>query len=97
MLLLFLYFAAVTLAGVTRGLWVVALGWSSAVVGGSVTLIGIAFLVGHLINVLLAPGVGALIDRRSRKRLAIIGQALFGGAMALPGLAYLLGFGSATP
>lgn len=90
--LLFLYFAAVTLAGVARGLWVVALGWSSAIVGGSVTLIGIAFLVGHLINVLLAPGVGALIDRRSRKRLAMLGQALFGGAMALPGLVHLLGF-----
>ena len=92
LLLLVLYYAAVTLAGVTRGLWVVALGWSSALVGGSVTLIGIAFLVGHLINVLLAPGVGALIDRRSRKRLAMVGQALFGAAMALPGLAYLLGF-----
>ncbi|MGC4392647.1 MFS transporter [Agrobacterium sp. M50-1] len=86
------YFTAITLAGVTRGLWVITLGWSSALIGGSVALVGIAFLVGHLMNVILAPSVGALIDRRSRKRLAIFGQTLFGCAMATPWFAHLLGY-----
>lgn len=86
------YFTAITLAGITRGLWVVTLGWSSAQVGGSVALVGIAFLVGHLMNVVLAPSVGALIDRRSRKRLAIFGQTLFGCAMATPSFVHLLGY-----
>lgn len=85
------YLIAVTLAAVTRGLFIVGLAWSAFDIGGSLAAVGIAFITGHLVTIFLGPGVGTLIDRSDRRRLALISLSLFAVALLLPAALTLAG------
>lgn len=80
------YYAALALTNVTRGACIVAQAWSGALVGAGLAGVGQIFVVSHAVIILFGPFVGVMIDRYSRRHLAIIGQLLIGCATLIPWL-----------
>ncbi len=80
------YYAALALTNVTRGACIVAQAWSAALVGAGLAGVGQIFVVSHAVIILCGPVVGVMIDRYSRRHLAIIGQLLIGCATLIPWL-----------
>ncbi len=85
------FLVAVGLGSFTRGAYITALAWSAMAASGDVALVGVAFVIGHAINLVMGPGCGVLLDRFDRRRLALAGQLVSGTAFVVPYLLDALG------
>jgi hypothetical protein len=84
--LLFLY-AMEAMAGMSRGSFLVCIGWTTLIVTGDVARVGQVFVVGMLTNILAGPLLGTVVDRFNRKFLALVAHLGIGLVMATAGLA----------
>lgn len=75
------------LAGMSRGSFLVCIGWTTLIVTGEVARVGQVFVVGMLTNILAGPLLGTVVDRFNRKFLALVAHLGIGIVMATAGLA----------
>ena len=58
-------------AGISRGSYLVCVGWITLVVTDNVAKVGQVFVVAMLTTIILGPLIGTLVDRYNRKYLVI--------------------------
>lgn len=68
-------------SGLTRGAYLVCIGWTTLVISNDVATVGQIFIVLNLTYVLAGPIVGVVIDRHKRKRLIILAQIVIAASV----------------
>ncbi|MFT4716925.1 MAG: DHA3 family macrolide efflux protein-like MFS transporter [Paracoccaceae bacterium] len=79
-------------AGLSRGSFLVCIGWTTLMISDDVAKVGQVFIIAMLTNLLAGPVLGVLVDRYDRKTLAIIAHCLI--AVTLAAMAAALTFGN---
>jgi hypothetical protein len=74
-------------AGLSRGSFLVYIGWTTLIVTGEVARVGQVFVVAMLTNILAGPLLGTVVDRFNRKTLVLVAHLGIGLAMTAAGLA----------
>jgi hypothetical protein len=74
-------------AGLSRGSFLVCIGWTTLIVTGEVARVGQVFVVAMLTNILAGPLLGTVVDRYNRKTLTLVAHLGIGLAMTSAGLA----------
>ncbi len=74
-------------AGLSRGAYLVCIGWTTLIITGDVAVVGQVFVVAMLTTIVLSPILGTIVDRHNRKTLAIAAHIGIAVAMAIMGLA----------
>ena len=87
-------FAMEIFSGLSRGAFLVAIGWNTLVITNEVSRVGQVFIVSMLTVLLLGPFMGTVVDRQDRRNLVILAHG--GLAAVLMGLG-LFWVGNATP
>ncbi len=78
-------FAMETLSGLSRGGYLVCIGWTTLVVTDDVSRVGQVFIVAMLTMLVGGPFVGAFVDRKNRKHLVIAAHLGIAGTMIVLG------------
>lgn len=86
-----IYFGINILSNFYRGLHIVLLAWTALQVGGTLASVGQIFVIGHLLNVVVGPGIGSVIDEISNRKAFAIGQSLLTIGCLGPALFYFSG------
>ena len=82
-------------AGLSRGSYLVCIGWTTLVVTGEVAVVGQVFILAMLANMLGGPLLGTIVDRKDRRVIAALAHLGVAGVMLGGGAA--LAFGWTTP
>lgn len=74
-------------SGLSRGSYLVCIGWTTLIVSNDVARVGQVFIIAMLTNIFAGPLVGIIVDRYNRKHLTIIAHLLLSVPMMTLGLA----------
>ncbi|MFD2262185.1 MFS transporter [Lacibacterium aquatile] len=86
-----LFYCAMLVSNLFRGLFIVTIAWGALVVSGSIAASGQIFVINQILNVVAGPGFGTLVDRLNRRFSVILGQAIVGLSTATPFVLWALG------
>jgi MFS family permease len=78
------FYLNVILINTARGAAIITLSWVAISITGTLAAVGQVFALNHAIGFILAPAIGVLIDRVSRRWLLVLGQGLYAIAMMIP-------------
>ena len=77
-------------AGLSRGSFLVCIGWTVLALSNNVAIVGQAFIVGMLTQLIGSPFWGVAVDRHDRRKLALLAHAMIALVMITTGIANLL-------
>ncbi|NNE79586.1 MAG: MFS transporter [Silicimonas sp.] len=84
-----LLFVMEVFSGLSRGSYLVSVGWTTLIVTNDVARVGQVFIVAMLTALILGPFVGTIVDRHSRRALVILAHGGIGLAMLFLGFVWL--------
>lgn len=76
-------------SGLSRGSYLVCIGWTTLVVTNDVGRVGQVFIVAMLTNILFGPLVGTIVDRHNRRNLVMLAHLGIATTLALLALVWL--------
>ena len=82
-------YAMEVFSGLSRGSYLVCIGWTTLVVTEDVARVGQVFIVAMLTTLLAGPFTGTIVDRHSRKMLVILAHLGIAACMLVLGLIWL--------
>ena len=76
-------------AGLSRGSYLVCIGWTTLVVTNDVGRVGQVFIIAMLTNLICGPFIGTLVDRHNRRHIVMFAHAGIALALFLLGMVWL--------
>lgn len=76
-------------SGLSRGSYLVCIGWTTLIVTDDVSRVGQAFIIAMLTSLISGPLVGTVVDRHDRKSLVLLAHFGMFAVMALLGLVWV--------